>query len=60
MFCVEGLAAGGKTYDNCKAVCKAVDFYLSTQNEEDSWEESIQSCRNMLREIQHLCTKQQR
>ncbi|KAM7530577.1 hypothetical protein LguiB_033987 [Lonicera macranthoides] len=43
-FVLKGLAAAGKTYSNCEAVRKAVQFFLSKQNEEGGWGESIQSC----------------
>ncbi|KAM7524995.1 hypothetical protein LguiA_014897 [Lonicera macranthoides] len=43
-FVLSGLAAAGKTYNNSKVVRKAVQFFLSTQNEEGGWGESIQSC----------------
>ncbi|XP_060196035.1 dammarenediol II synthase-like isoform X2 [Lycium barbarum] len=42
-----GLAAAGKTYENSEAVRKAVNFYLSTQNEEGGWGESLKSCPTM-------------
>ncbi|KAK2974078.1 hypothetical protein RJ640_015748 [Escallonia rubra] len=43
-FCLAGLVAGGKTYNNSQAVRKSAQFFLSTQNEEGGWGESIQSC----------------
>ncbi|KAK2974076.1 hypothetical protein RJ640_015746 [Escallonia rubra] len=43
-FCLAGLVAGGKTYNNSQAVRKSTQFFLSTQNEEGGWGESIQSC----------------
>ncbi|KAJ8563730.1 hypothetical protein K7X08_032182 [Anisodus acutangulus] len=46
-FVLAGLAAAGKTYENCEAVRKAVNFYLSTQNEEGGWGESLESCPSM-------------
>ena len=39
-----GLAAAGKKYENCPSIRKAVQFYLSTQNEEGGWGESLESC----------------
>ncbi|KAK2965253.1 hypothetical protein RJ640_015751, partial [Escallonia rubra] len=43
-FCLAGLVAGGKTYNNSQAVRNSAQFFLSTQNEEGGWGESIQSC----------------
>nr|AHF22084.1 OSC2 [Artemisia annua] len=43
-FTLAGLVSAGKTYDNSEAVRKAVNFFLSTQNEEGGWGESIKSC----------------
>ncbi|XP_047308001.1 dammarenediol II synthase-like [Impatiens glandulifera] len=46
-FVLGGLAAGGKTYNNCEAVRKGVEFLLSIQNEEGGWGESHLSCPTM-------------
>nr|ARS25031.1 AS1 [Ilex pubescens] len=46
-FVLGGLVAVGKTYDNCPAVRRAVHFYLSTQNEEGGWGESLEACPSM-------------
>ncbi|GFP81152.1 dammarenediol ii synthase [Phtheirospermum japonicum] len=46
-FVLGGLAAAGKTYRNSSAVRKGVDFFLSTQNEEGGWGESLESCPSM-------------
>ncbi|KAL2484213.1 Amyrin synthase LUP2 [Forsythia ovata] len=46
-FGLGGLAAGGKTYNNSEAVRKGVNFFLSTQNEEGGWGESVESCPTM-------------
>lgn len=43
-FVLSGLASVGKTYDNSEAVRKGVHFFLSTQNEEGGWGESLDSC----------------
>ncbi|GKC00084.1 dammarenediol II synthase-like protein, partial [Tanacetum coccineum] len=43
-FALAGLVSAGKTYDNSEAVRKAVNFFLSTQNEEGGWGESFKSC----------------
>ncbi|KAK1375484.1 Terpene cyclase/mutase family member [Heracleum sosnowskyi] len=45
-FALSGLISAGKTYSNSEAVRKAVQFYLSTQNEEGGWGESLESCPN--------------
>ncbi|KAK6150031.1 hypothetical protein DH2020_017556 [Rehmannia glutinosa] len=46
-FVLGGLASAGKTYENSEAVRKGVDFFLSTQNEEGGWGESLESCPSM-------------
>nr|DAD18084.1 TPA_asm: hypothetical protein HUJ06_019547 [Nelumbo nucifera] len=45
-FALGGLAAAGKTYYNSLAVCKAVNFLLTTQQESGGWGESYLSCPN--------------
>ncbi|XP_074333721.1 dammarenediol II synthase-like isoform X2 [Apium graveolens] len=44
LFVLSGLASVGKTYENSEAVRKGVQFFLSTQNEEGGWGESLDSC----------------
>ncbi|XP_058208028.1 dammarenediol II synthase-like isoform X4 [Rhododendron vialii] len=46
-FVLRGLASVGKTYNNSEAVRRAVGFFLSTQNEEGGWGESLESCPSM-------------
>ncbi|KAL8468497.1 hypothetical protein ACS0TY_031635 [Phlomoides rotata] len=46
-FVLGGLAAAGKTYENCEAVRKGVNFFLSTQNEQGGWGEALESCPKM-------------
>ncbi|XP_063944253.1 dammarenediol II synthase-like [Daucus carota subsp. sativus] len=43
-FALAGLISAGKTYNNSEAIRKAVQFYISTQNEEGGWGESLESC----------------
>ncbi|KAL3834284.1 hypothetical protein ACJIZ3_009020 [Penstemon smallii] len=43
-FALRGLAAAGMTYENSEAVRKGANFFLSTQNEQGGWGESLQSC----------------
>ncbi|XP_038711569.1 beta-amyrin synthase-like isoform X1 [Tripterygium wilfordii] len=45
-FALSGLAAAGKTYNNCLAVRKGVDFLLRTQKVDGGWGESYLSCPN--------------
>ncbi|KAL1223822.1 Seco-amyrin synthase [Cardamine amara subsp. amara] len=46
LFAVRGLVAAGKTYCNCEAIRRAVQFFLNTQNVEGGWGESYLSCPN--------------
>ncbi|WCJ40432.1 Lupeol synthase [Euphorbia peplus] len=45
-FGLEGLAAAGKTYENCKAVERGVEFLLKLQGPHGGWGESTLSCPN--------------
>ncbi|KAL6992254.1 alpha-amyrin synthase [Sarracenia purpurea var. burkii] len=46
-FVLGGLASAGKTYNNCQAMRRGVEFLLSIQNEEGGWGESLESCPSM-------------
>ncbi|KAI9185276.1 hypothetical protein LWI28_005805 [Acer negundo] len=43
-FALGGLAAAGKTYNNCAIVRKAVEFLLNSQRDNGGWGESYRSC----------------
>ncbi|XP_050289368.1 beta-amyrin synthase-like isoform X1 [Quercus robur] len=43
-FALGALVAVGKTYNNCSAIRRAVDFLLRTQKEDGGWSESHLSC----------------
>ena len=43
-FAIGGLTAAGKTYNNCAAMRKAVEFLLSSQRDNGGWGESYLSC----------------
>ncbi|KAG7995002.1 hypothetical protein I3843_01G086500, partial [Carya illinoinensis] len=51
-FALGGLAAAGKTFNNCLAMRKGVDFLLKTQRDNGGWGESYLSCPN--KEYVHL------
>ncbi|KAH9620532.1 hypothetical protein KSS87_008076 [Heliosperma pusillum] len=43
-FALGGLTAAGKSYSNCEAIRKGVDFLLTSQKEDGGWGESYISC----------------
>lgn len=43
-FALGGLAAAGKTYNNCEAVRRGVGFLLKSQRGDGGWGESYLSC----------------
>ncbi|KAK4592983.1 hypothetical protein RGQ29_017211 [Quercus rubra] len=43
-FALRALVAMGKTYKNCSAIRKTVDFLLRTQKDDGGWSESHLSC----------------
>ena len=43
-FELRGLAAAGKTYHNCLAICKAANFLLKLHLDDGGWGESYLSC----------------
>ncbi|XP_050231955.1 lupeol synthase-like isoform X2 [Mercurialis annua] len=45
-FGLGGLSAAGKTYENCSAVRRGVDFLLKSQKSDGGWGESYLSCPN--------------
>ncbi|GFQ07803.1 beta-amyrin synthase 1 [Phtheirospermum japonicum] len=45
-FALGGLAAAGKSYENCGAVRRGVDFLLKSQTGDGGWGESYLSCTN--------------
>ena len=45
-FALRGLAAIGKTYNNCPTMRKAVYFLLKAQKDNGGWRESYLSCPN--------------
>jgi hypothetical protein len=45
-FALRGLAAAGKTCNNCPAMRRAVDFLLKEQRDNGGWGESYLSCPN--------------
>ncbi|WCJ37176.1 Lupeol synthase [Euphorbia peplus] len=47
-FALVGLSAAGKTYSNCPAVRKGVDFLLKNQSKDGGWGESYLSCPNKI------------
>ncbi|XP_065866273.1 lupeol synthase-like isoform X1 [Euphorbia lathyris] len=45
-FALGGLAAAGKTWDNCMAIRRGVRFLLKSQRDDGGWAESYLSCPN--------------
>lgn len=43
-FALAGLAAAGKTYNDCEAIRKGVHFLLAAQKSDGGWGESYLSC----------------
>lgn len=54
MFALKGLAAAGKTYNNCKAIRRAVNFLLNSQCGDGGWGESFLSCPNKVISFTHI------
>ncbi|TQE12511.1 hypothetical protein C1H46_001902 [Malus baccata] len=47
-FAIKGLEAAGRTYYNCEAVRRSVEFLLKTQTDDGDWGESYTSCTNKI------------
>ena len=45
-FALAGLAAAGKSYHNCLAIRRGVEFLLNLQTDDGGWGESYLSCQN--------------
>lgn len=55
-FALGGLAAAGKTYGNCAAMHRGVDFLLRTQRDNGGWGESYLSCpKKVMLQQRSLC-----
>ena len=50
-FALKSLAAAGKTYYTCPAMCNGVNFLLATQGDDGGWGESYLSCQRKVNSL---------